>query len=418
MQQTHKENSIRYYGWAVAGSLAITELTSWGILFYSFSVMVAPMRKDLGWSAGTVTGAFALAFLISGISAIIVGRWVDRYGSRVVMTIGSCLGAVLLLLWSHVTTPIEFYLIWAGLGVASAMLFYEPAFAATATWFTDKRRLAVTIVTVGGALASVVFVPVATGLVLQFGWRGAVFDLFLIFALVTIPLHFGVLRRRIVHPSPSVAAPKPLPVGEILRRPGFWRISAAFAFSAFTWVAMATYLIPYLLSHHYAAPFAAAIVGVMGASQIVGRVLLLVVHRWLGDRWTIPSFFILQTVGLVVLLLAVAPWQVGVFAFLFGVGFGGSYPARATVVADRYGTTAYGQINGLIAFLMTLTAALGVVAMGAITAGNSTYNSAVILVLLGSLIAVGAIVSLEVFSPAARPDARPDASIQQNPFVS
>ena len=52
-----------------------------------------PDAQDLGWSAGTVTSAFALAFLISGISAILVGRWVDRYGSRVVMTIGSCLGA-------------------------------------------------------------------------------------------------------------------------------------------------------------------------------------------------------------------------------------------------------------------------------------------------------------------------------------
>ncbi len=185
MQQTSNENSIRYYGWAVAGSLAITELTSWGILFYSFSVMVTPMRADLGWSAGTVTGAFAGAFLISGISAIVVGRLVDRYGSRVVMSSGSCLGAVLLLLWSRVTNPVEFYLIWAGLGVASAMLFYEPAFAATTSWFTTLRRHALTIVTVGGALASVVFVPVAAWLVLQLGWRGAVFALAVIPATTT-----------------------------------------------------------------------------------------------------------------------------------------------------------------------------------------------------------------------------------------
>jgi sugar phosphate permease len=113
MQQTGQEHSIRYYGWAVAASLAITELTSWGILFYSFSVMVTPMSTDLGWSAGTVTGAFAVAFLISGISAVVVGRWLDRSGSRVVMSIGSCLGAVLLLLWARVTTPLELYLIWA-----------------------------------------------------------------------------------------------------------------------------------------------------------------------------------------------------------------------------------------------------------------------------------------------------------------
>ena len=67
---------------------------------------------------------------------------------------------------------------------------------------------------------------------------------------------------------------------------------------------------------------------------------------------------------------------------------------------------------------MTLTEALGVAAMGSITAGKSTYNSAIILLLLGSLIAIVAIVSLEVFSPAARPDTRPDESNQQNPSVS
>jgi hypothetical protein len=75
MQPADNESSIRYYGWAIALSLAITELTSWGILFYSFSVMVTPMRTDLRWSAGTVTGAFAVAFLVSGVSAIVVGRW-------------------------------------------------------------------------------------------------------------------------------------------------------------------------------------------------------------------------------------------------------------------------------------------------------------------------------------------------------
>jgi predicted MFS family arabinose efflux permease len=293
------------------------------------------------------------------------------------------------------------------------MLFYEPAFAATATWFTNKRRLAVTIVTVGGALASVVFVPVATSLVLQHGWRAAVFALAVILAVVTIPLHFGVLRRRTQRSAQSVAASKPLPLGQILRRPGFWRVSAAFAFSAFTWVAMATYLIPYLISHHYSAAFAAVIVSIMGASQIVGRILLLVVYRWLGDQWTIPSFFLLQTVGLVVLLLASSPWEVGVFAFLFGVGFGGSYPARATVVADRFGTTAYGQINGIIAFLMTLTAALGLVAMGGVSATSPAYSGAMLLVLLGSLIAIAAIISLEVFSPARQSEVAPGTELQE-----
>jgi cyanate permease len=244
-------------------------------------------------------------------------------------------------------------------------------------------------------------VPVATSLVLRMGWRAAVFDLALILAAVTIPLHLGVVRRRSRGPAEVLAAAKPLPVGQILRLPGFWRSSVAFGLSAFTWVAMATYLIPYLVSHHYGAAFAAAIVGVMGASQIIGRLLLLVVHRWLGDRWTTPSYFLVQAAALVILLLSTAPWQVGIFAFLFGVGFGGSYPARATLIADRFGTHAYGQINGLVAFLLTLTAALGVLAMRGVTAKFSTYDSAMLLVMLGSLVAVGTIVSVDVFAPVS-----------------
>jgi predicted MFS family arabinose efflux permease len=309
---------------------------------------------------------------------------------------------------------VELYLVWTGLGVATAMVFYEPAFAAVATWFADLRRLAVTIVTLGGALASVVFVPVSTWLVLHMGWRETVAALAIILAVVTIPLHVGVVRRRVQGDMRERApASKPLRILQIVRRPGFWRVSAAFAFSAFTWVAMATYLIPYLISHHYEPAFAAAIVGVMGASQIVGRILLLVVHRWFGDRWTVPFFFLLQTAALGFLLLASAPWRVGVFALLFGVGFGGSYPARSTVVADRFGTQAYGQINGLIAFLLTLTAALGVLAMSAVTARFSTLDGAMLLVALGSIIAVVAIVSLEVFSPVTHQAVSERTELQQ-----
>jgi MFS family permease len=98
---------------------------------------------------------------------------------------------------------------------------------------------------------------------------------------------------------------------------------------------------------------------------------------------------------------------------LFGVGFGGSYPARATVVADRFGTQAYGQINGVIAFLMTLTAALGVLAMSAVNARFSTYDGAMLLVLLGSIVAAAAIVSLEVFSPVTHQPALEETALQQ-----
>src|SRR5262245_52968108 len=71
-----------YYGWVVVGTLAITEPISWGILYYGFGVMLTPMQQELGWSQPQLTGAFSLMLLISGISAVPVGRWLDRHGAR------------------------------------------------------------------------------------------------------------------------------------------------------------------------------------------------------------------------------------------------------------------------------------------------------------------------------------------------
>src|SRR5215217_1068273 len=84
-----------YYGWVVAGTLALTETISWGILYYAFSVFLVPMGSELGWSTATLTGAYSLSLLISGLAAPFVGRWLDRHGPRALMTAGSILGVLL-----------------------------------------------------------------------------------------------------------------------------------------------------------------------------------------------------------------------------------------------------------------------------------------------------------------------------------
>jgi MFS family permease len=86
-----------YYGWVLVGVLGATEVISWGVLYYAFSVFLTPMETDLGWSRAETTGAFSLALVLSGFAAIAVGRWLDRRGARVLMTVGSCAGVVLVL---------------------------------------------------------------------------------------------------------------------------------------------------------------------------------------------------------------------------------------------------------------------------------------------------------------------------------
>jgi MFS family permease len=146
VQAVHRPGGL-YYGWLLVGTLGITETISWGVLYYAFSVFLTPMETDLGWSRAATTGAFSLALVISGVSAIPVGRWLDRRGPRLLMTVGACAGTLLTLIWSRTNDLPSFYLLWAAIGLVMATVLYEPAFAVVAVWFEHKRTRALTAVT-------------------------------------------------------------------------------------------------------------------------------------------------------------------------------------------------------------------------------------------------------------------------------
>ncbi|MBV9354806.1 MAG: MFS transporter, partial [Chloroflexi bacterium] len=185
-----------FYGWLLVGGLGVTEVISWGVLYYAFGVFLTPMEQELGWSRGATTGAFSLALVLSAIAAIPVGRWLDRHGARLLMSLGSCLAVLLVLAWATATTLPAFYLIWAAIGVVMAALLYEPAFAVVAVWFDRKRARALTAVTLIAGFSSTIFLPLSGWLVQVQGWRPALVSLAIILAVGTIPVHALLLRRR------------------------------------------------------------------------------------------------------------------------------------------------------------------------------------------------------------------------------
>ena len=69
-----------YRGWQMIGALSITEMISWGILYYGFGVFLPAMQTDLGWSREQLTGAFSVALLTTGLAGAPLGRILDRDG--------------------------------------------------------------------------------------------------------------------------------------------------------------------------------------------------------------------------------------------------------------------------------------------------------------------------------------------------
>jgi MFS family permease len=166
-------------------ALSATTTVGYGVLFYAYGVLLLPMERDLGWSRSVLTGAFSLALLVSAVAGIAVGRHLDRRSPRRVMTLGSVAGVLLVLAWSQVQGLAAFYTLWVGIGLVMAAVLYEPAFTVLAKWFPESgaRRRAMTAMTLAGALASFIFLPLAQVLIDAYGWRDALIVLALVLAM-------------------------------------------------------------------------------------------------------------------------------------------------------------------------------------------------------------------------------------------
>lgn len=394
-----------YYGWVMLLTVSFTEMISWGILYYAFTIFVKPMQAGLGWSTAELTGAFSLALLCSAAAALLVARVIDHYGTRWLMTFGSCAAALLVLAWAMVKSLTLFYLIWAGIGVTMAAVLYDPAFALVATWFRRRRARALTILTFVAGFASVIFVPLAEWLVQLQGWRLALVSLALILALCTIPLHALLLRRR---PADIGAAPDgdaaPADTSSIdisheqsvstqaaLKDSAFWWMATAFSLTMLAAAALTVHLVPYLIDRGYSASFAASVIGLIGIMALPGRLVFTMLGERVSRRLVIALLFALQAVSLPVLLLT--PGLPGVFGFviLFGAAFGAITPARAALVADHYGSLHYARINSVLGLCITGARAIAPVGAGLFYDLLGTYSLIFWALAVLSALAAGAI---------------------------
>jgi MFS family permease len=354
--------------------LSLSETVSWGVLYYAFTVFVRPMEAELGWSRLATSAAFSIGLLVSAVAAPLAGRIVDAGRARILMTAGSCLGTLMLLAWSRVTTLGGLYLVWVGMGLAMAATLYEPAFAVLAKRFGRDRPRALTTLTLVAGLASTIFLPVAGHLEQRYGWRAALAILAVVVAGVAAPAHAFVLGpdgRSDGHPRDGGAA-RPRAASTLgveeppawRANPAFWRLAAAFALGGLTAGTLGAHLVPYLTGRGETAPAAAALAGAVGAMQLPGRLVFARVSSLVPARPILAATFLLQALGLALML--VAPGRAGAVAFVlcFGVGNGAVTLTRATVVAEVFGTAAYGQTAGTLAAFTIAARALGPLTAG------------------------------------------------------
>ena len=84
--------------------LGVTQILAWGTIFYTPVLIVPLIAAERAWSMALSMAGFSVGLLVAGLVAPFVGRSIDRFGGHVVMTCGSLIGALGLVLIGYADT--------------------------------------------------------------------------------------------------------------------------------------------------------------------------------------------------------------------------------------------------------------------------------------------------------------------------
>lgn len=346
--------------------LSLGQLVTWGIVYYTFPLFVVPMTQELGWTRSEMFGALSAGLLTAGLCSIPVGAWIDRGHGRMLMTGGSVLAAVLLLLWSRVDSLPVFYALWIGLGACQAVTLYEPAFAVITRVYGPRYRQAILLMTFLGGLASTFGIPLAQFLIEQIDWRPAL-DVMAAIVLGVAVMHWLIVPGPTVKAVPIAESKPPVegaakrsPLATAVRVPAFWGLIVAFAGYGLAFSAMSFHLIPLLDDRGVPIGVVMAIIALIGPMQVVGRVLLMVGQRHITTIQLGAIIYFAFPVSMAFLATGITDvYPLILFAIVYGVANGLVTILRGMAVPEFIGPEGYGVVSGALTMPTNVMRAAG-----------------------------------------------------------
>ena len=207
----------------------------------------------------------------------------------------------------------------------------------------------------GNGLGTLLLVPFSERLITDHGWRDA-YVVLAVVDLVVIGLVCIVVRRPPLPPAPpAVAWMKAVATTVAFRR----LFSTTLVFSVALYVAFG-FVVDFATADGITSEDAALLVGLIGASSIVGRLGLTTVSGRVPALRLLQGCLAVQPVAFTVWLLAGSSYPLLViFAVLLGVGYGGFVALGPEVALGYFGVVGLGGVMGLVFLAFGLGGLIG-----------------------------------------------------------
>jgi MFS family permease len=374
-------------------ALSFTNVAVAYAVVFSFPVFLPVLVDHFHASRGAVVAAFSWAMFMIGITAVVVGNALDRWGPRRVFCAGALIlaaGMILAALGDSV------WLLYVGFGlgggIGASLLGWVSHGALLGRVRLARPTTAIGIVYGGMGAGPLIASPIAQRLIVALGWRWAlaVIALTACVALLILNLRFHP-PGPLAHDPEEAAAPHYGPgrfaaLRWALRTPHFWLYFFAFLTIGGGMFSVLAHQVAYVVDRGFTPLFAASVFGVTQVLSGVGRVLFgFLTDRWGRDRM-VASSFVMSIAGIGCLLMVRDPGTalfLYAFVALFGISFGARGPIMTAMAAGHFGGPAFGTIFGGITLAHGLGTALGPWAAGLLFDRTGDYRVTFVLAMLG-----------------------------------
>lgn len=349
---------------ATIGMLGLVTICAYGSWYYAFGVLIDPIRTDTGWSETSLAASFSAGTVLIGCTSLAGGRLLDQRGHRVVLALGGSLGSLGLLVASFATNITVFFFGAAlGLGAFGSLGFYHITMTAAVRLHPGHTKSAIATLTIWGAFASAIFLPLTAWLVEAVEWRVTV-------RILAISSGIVLGLTAVTLPSPPVRArtASNVSLGHVVRvavsRPGPLSFTVAVAFGGIAMSTMLVYQVPIMTTAGLSASAAASVAGLRGFAQLGGRLPLSPIVARLGSDRALVLAFSAMALGGALLTISGRLSTAMLFAIVAGFGIGAFSPLQGMKAEELFEPDTLGATMGFYGSVLLLAGSIGPISAG------------------------------------------------------
>lgn len=345
----------------------------------------APLKDAYGWHLSTLSEAVALNLIMWGLLQPVMGRAIDRFGARPVITASAALMGASFLLAATMTELWQFFLYY---GILTAIGFAGCGSMANSVlvsrWYARRRAAMLARSSMGINIGQLLLLPLAGAVIAAGGFRAAFAVLGGLMLFVVAPAVWILARNDPAdvgqHPDgvagEAVGARPSAQLSEALSSRDFWLPTLGFVTCGYTLYLVAIHLPHFAEDLGGGLALGGRLLGIAAAASAVSMWVCGQAAQSWGARRPLVALYLVRAVGLALFATASSIGDLYVAAVVYGVSSMPIIPLVTRMIGDRFGANAMGSILGSTWLLHQVFAAAGVFLGGYLRSSTGDYRAA------------------------------------------